>query len=216
MSSSEIKSDDSQLIKYDIILTYEEFAEAVKQHSKERFERNQEVALSEWLPVFLKRIREREGEHIDLMASKARINPRAKKTNTSFFNGYAKCKFCNCGYIINIKHQPVEDVHLVAKVSKSCHHDFEKIHSKNQVRGDERNELAKRAIMECNGSAIAIHDKIVAESVMSNQVNQHIPSLNVIRRTIHEIMTSEFVSTCWITNVSCCADTKTLNLKDEA
>jgi hypothetical protein len=197
---------DNQLIKYDIVLTYQEFVEATKDHTKERVDRNQEVVTSDWLPVFLARIRERESKHVELLPSKARINPIAKKSNTSYFNGYAKCKSCHCNYIINIKHKPIKEVHVVAKVSKSCHHDFKIDHSKHQIRGEEREELARRALIECNGSAIAIHDKIVAENDLSNQCNQHIPSLDVIRRTIHELMTNEFSSTCWITNVLCCAD----------
>jgi hypothetical protein len=34
---------DNQLIKYDIVLTYQEFVEATKDHKKERDDRNQEV-----------------------------------------------------------------------------------------------------------------------------------------------------------------------------
>ena len=213
MSTNEIKSGDNQLIKYDIVLTYEAFAEAVKHHTKERDDRNQEVVTSEWLPVFLARIREREGKDIELVPSKARINPIAKKSNTSYFNGYAKCKFCNCNYIINIKHQPVKDVHVAVKVNKSCHHDVNIDHSKHQIRGDEREELAKRALIECNGSAIAIHDKIVAECHLNNQSNQHIPSLDVLRRLTYEYLNNQFSTTCWIANVSCCADSYVASLQ---
>jgi hypothetical protein len=173
-----------------------------------------------WIEVFKKEMNEYEEMDFKLKGSIGRIFEEKRKATTSYFNASAVCNEttdCKVSYKLVIEKKQEQDTdeapsnRLMIKITRTNDHQHQQP-KKQQLRGEERNEVVLRCLSEANGSASDFVDKIISTQVMAGEA---LPDLlkekssalkDAIRKAMHEYMNQEMVSTCWITNVNFIAD----------
>ncbi|CAF1096206.1 unnamed protein product [Brachionus calyciflorus] len=191
--------------QYEIAVDKRKFDIALEKAYQDPRRANAKNFDSSWIHLFLTQIEEFENIKPSLQASIARVYPGRKRSDASFFHGNAYCKFPKClaSYSVSIKEKstnPATSFMMVNVTRKNEHLHNQNFERKVQIRGEERLNIAKKVMSECNGSAIAFVDKLAATG------EKNLPSEHVIRNVIHEYVNKEMVSTCWITNLLHSAD----------
>ena len=190
-----------EVTKYEITLRKEVFAE-IFQYGHQEEDKNSLILKGNWYPEFVKMIQNTEQHQYTIKPTKGRLNPSSKKKNASFFSSSFVCKMekCSCKYSINLEKYNENFSFLKFTVCRTGVHDHSSKQSLKQIRGVQRENVAQIVQADFKGSAKAFFDTMKGRGV------SNIPTTDVIRKIISEMIHEDTVSTNWIINLMSASD----------
>jgi hypothetical protein len=158
-NSDEEKELSGEAVVFKISISSREFYNLVDNGKDDPRQKNAVNLQADWVKLFTAQIKEYEPDvpsgDVKLGVSMSRVYKNAKRSDTAFFKGTAKCLNCppkHCNYSFTIQTEPARGgLQLEVTAKRSAVHDHKREKPK-QIRGKDRSVVATAVISQTNGS----------------------------------------------------------------